>query len=130
MISNIQKRFLLFLFGCIPTRLLFAYLAHLFSINSPEHLKLMGYIALLPAIGFLYLYFSGTRKTGPEVFGDKIWWNSLRPIHAGFYLLFAYFAIVKQSKHAWMFLLGDAIFGLVSFLVNHGKNGNFQLINQ
>ena len=25
------------------------------------------------------------RKTGLEVFGDKIWWNNLRPIHGILY---------------------------------------------
>ena len=29
------------------------------------------------------------RKTGKEVFGSKIWWNDLRPVHASLYILFA-----------------------------------------
>jgi hypothetical protein len=32
-------------------------------------------------IGLFYFYFSGTRPKDPETFGDKIWWNDLRPIH-------------------------------------------------
>ena len=48
--TDIQKRFLLFLFGCIGVRTLFVYLA---KIASKPMLKILGYVALLPAIGFL-----------------------------------------------------------------------------
>jgi hypothetical protein len=123
--NNIQKRFLLFLFGCIPSRLAITYLAKVSPIN---YLPILGYIALLPAIGFLYLYFSGTRKTGPEVFGEKIWWNNLRPIHALFYLLFAYNAINKVNS-SWIYLLLDALFGIFSFLIFHYINNDFQKLN-
>lgn len=113
--NNIQKRILLFLFGCIPTRLAFVYIAKNISL---QYLPLLGYLALLPAIGFIYLYLSGTRKTGPETFGDRIWWNQLRPIHALFYLLFAYNAINKV-RNAWIYLMYDVILGLFSFLIFH-----------
>lgn len=120
--NNIQKRILLFLFGCIPTRLAFVYIAKTISL---QYLPLLGYLALLPAIGFIYLYVSGSRKTGPEVFGDKIWWNQLRPIHAIFYLLFAYNAIHK-IKNAWIYLMYDVILGLLSFLIFHYINNDFK----
>ena len=60
-LTSIQKRFLLFLGGCIPIRLLFVFVAWSISI---KYLPLLGYIALLPAIGFLYLFVSGKRQTG------------------------------------------------------------------
>lgn len=120
--NNIQKRFLLFIFGCIGTRLFFVYLAKTINI---KYLPLLGYLALLPASGFLYFYFTNTRKTGVEVFGDKIWWNNLRPIHAMFYLLFAYNAINK-SEYAWRYLLADVVLGLTSFTVNHYLAGTFK----
>jgi hypothetical protein len=119
--NNIQKRFLLFLFGCIPMRLLIAYLA---KVSPIQYLPLLGYVALLPAIGFIYLFLSGTRKSGPETFGEKIWWNNLRPIHALMYFLFAYNAINKV-RNAWLYLLYDVLFGLVSFLVFHYLNNDF-----
>ncbi len=78
----------------------------------------MGYLALLPAIGFFYIYLTGSRPTGPEVFGDKIWWNDLRPIHGLLYLLFAYNAI-NGVPGAYLYLLADVIFGLASFFVHH-----------
>jgi hypothetical protein len=120
--NSIQKRFLLFLFGCIPTRLAFVYIAKIVSL---QYLPILGYLALLPAVGFIYLYVSGTRKTGAEVFGDKIWWNNLRPIHGLLYLLFAYNAIHKDST-AWLYLMYDVILGLFSFLIFHYINNDFK----
>lgn len=111
----IHKRFLLFLIGCIGTRSLFVYIAKNVDI---KWLKYMGYLALLPAIGFSYIFLTGSRQTGAEVFGDKIWWNNLRPIHALLYFLFAYNAIIGNTN-AWIYLLVDVIFGLTSFLVFH-----------
>ena len=119
--NNIQKRFILFLFGCIGTRSLLVYLA---KIANKTFLMYLGYLAILPAIGFLYLYFSGTRKTGSEVFGDKIWWNNLRPIHGLLYFLFAYNAIIGNIN-AWIYLLVDVLLGLASFLIFHYYNGDF-----
>ena len=78
----------------------------------------MGYLLLLPAIGFIYIYLTNSRQTGAEVFGDKIWWNNLRPIHALLYLLFSYNAI-QGNKNAWIYLLIDVLFGLISFLIYH-----------
>lgn len=119
--NEIQKRFLLFIIGCIGTRSLFVYVA---KNAGPKYLPLLGYLALLPAIGFMYIYLTGSRKTGAEVFGGKIWWNDLRPIHSLFYFLFAYNAIISNNK-SWMYLLVDVIIGLVSFLGFHYKNGDF-----
>lgn len=120
--NTIQKRFLLFLVGCIGTRTLIAYIA---KVASVRWLKVLGYLALLPAVGFVYLFLSGKRKTGGEVFGDKIWWNSLRPVHGLLYFLFAYNAILG-NRGAWRFLAADVVIGLVSFLVFHWTAGNFK----
>lgn len=120
--NNIKKRFILFLFGCIAARSLLVYIA---KTTNKTFLMFLGYIALLPAIGFFYLYFTGTRKTGAEVFGDKIWWNNLRPIHGLLYSLFAYNAIIGNTN-AWIYLLVDVLFGLTSFLIFHYYNGDFK----
>ena len=119
--NTIQKRFILFLIGCIGTRTLFVYLA---KNANRTYLQYMGYLSILPAIGFFYLFLSGSRKTGPEVFGDKIWWNDLRPIHGLIYFLFAYNAI-KGNNFAWLYLLVDVIIGLISFLIFHYNNNDF-----
>jgi hypothetical protein len=119
--NNLQKRFLLFLFGCIGSRILFAILAKTIDI---QYLPLLGYLALLPAIGFIYIYLTGSRKTGAEVFGEKIWWNDLRPIHALFYGLFAYNAILR-NRMAWIYLAMDVLLGLSAFLIHHWRNNDF-----
>jgi len=119
--NTIQKRFLLFLIGCIGTRSLFVFLA---KNANKTYLRYMGYLSLLPAIGFFYLFLTGSRKTGAEVFGDKIWWNNLRPVHGLLYSLFAYNAI-NGNNFAWIYLLVDVILGLVSFLVFHYFNNDF-----
>lgn len=113
--NTIQKRFLLFLFGCIGTRSMLVYIA---KNLSSEYLQYMGYLALLPAFGFIYIFLTGSRPTGPEVFGDKIWWNNLRPVHAVLYSLFAYHAITGNQS-AWIYLLVDVLLGLFSFLAYH-----------
>ena len=119
--NNIQKRFLLFLFGCIGMRSLFVIIAKNISI---KYLPILGYLALLPAIGFMYIFITGARQTGAEVFGEKIWWNNLRPVHALLYSLFAYNAIIG-NKSSWIYLLIDVIIGLLSFLVYHYINNDF-----
>jgi len=113
--NNIQKRILLFLIGCIGVRSLFVVIAKYINTN---YLIYLGYLALLPTIGFIYIYLTGSRQSGPETLGDKIWWNNLRPIHAILYLLFAYNAIIG-NKQAWIYLLADVLFGLISFLIHH-----------
>ena len=122
--NNIQKRFLLFLFGCIGSRIGFAYLAK--EINK-EYLPYMGYISFIPAIGFMYIFLTGSREKGGEVFGSKIWWNSLRPIHAILWGLFSLYAINKK-RESWRFLAIDVSIGLLAFLHHHITNNNLWLL--
>lgn len=112
---TLHKRYLLFLIGCIGSRSLLVLLA---KALKTAYLPYMGALTLLPAIGFFYIYFTGSRKTGAEVFGDKIWWNDLRPVHGTIYLLFSYLAITKSS-YAYVPLLVDVIIGVGSFLNYH-----------
>ena len=119
--NNIQKRFLLFLIGCIGLRSLFVIIAKNIDI---KYLPYLGYLALLPTLGFIYIFATDSRKTGAEVFGGKIWWNNLRPVHALLYGLFAYNAINK-NHNAWIYLLIDVLIGLFSFLIFHYFNGDF-----
>jgi hypothetical protein len=107
----LSKHLLLFLVGCIGTRILLVFLAKLY----PEYIM---YLTLGIGIGFFYFYFSGSRPFGPETFGDKIWWNDLRPIHGCLYILFSILAF-QGNKDAWKVLGLDVIIGLSSFLVFH-----------
>lgn len=122
--NNIQKRFLLFIFGCVLTRIIITFIVKNLKTN---YLPIAGYIALIPAIGFLSICFLNLRKTGKEVFGEKIWWNDVRPIHGILYLIFAYLAINK-NKNSWKILLIDVIFGFIMFLNHHYLSGNFKFL--
>jgi len=94
---------------CIAVRIIIAYVAYL---ATPPYLRYMGYIAILPILDHLYLFFKDTRKKG--FFGGEVWWNYVRPIHVVLYTLFAYNAI--QGNHqAWIYLLLDVLVGLLAF---------------
>ena len=108
------SRKLTFLFGCIGARILLAYLA---KKATKEHLKYIGYIALLPALGFIVLYLGDYRKDAPEA-GGQTWWNSLRPIHGTLYLLFAIYAM-KASENAWKVLAVDAGLGVLFWYMKY-----------
>lgn len=119
--NTIQKRFLAFLLLCIPVRIGFVFIA---KKVDKKYLPYLGYLAILPAIGFAYIYIFGKRKTGGETFGQKIWWNNLRPIHSILYFIFTYLAF-KKSNNAYIPLLLDVIIGLISFIIYHYNTGSF-----
>jgi hypothetical protein len=116
--NQLQKRMLIFLFGCIVVRSLFVLIV---KYINPKYLPILGLLALIPAIGFIIIYLFDLRKRGNETFGQKIWWNSLRPVHASLYILFALLAF-KKNKYSWIPLLLDVIFGLIAFIHHHYKN--------
>jgi hypothetical protein len=114
--NNFQFKFtkVILLFSmCIIVRIFLVILAK--NINT-KYLPILGYLALIPAFGFLYRYLSGTRKTG--ILGQPSWWNNLRPIHALLYLLFAIYAINKSDK-SYILLLIDVIIGIMAFIIYH-----------
>ena len=76
--TPMQKRFLLFLGGCIPARLVLTALAKYLPL---QYLPFLGLITLSIAIGFIYLYFTGKRTIGFETQGAPIWWSKFRIIH-------------------------------------------------
>jgi len=88
---------------------------------------MLGYMALLPVMGWFYIIFIGKRDTGLEVFGESIWWKSLRPIHMVLWGLFAYMAIVGLPR-AWVVLAVDTVFGLCAFLFHHWREGTLSLM--
>lgn len=118
--SAVMNKTYAYLIGCIGTRVLLAYAA---KNASPDTLRKMGYVALLPAIGFMYLYVNELRKTGFEAQG-KIWWTNLRPLHSILYLLFAVYAI-KQETFSWLPLALDAAIGIIVWYMHYYKSISF-----
>lgn len=122
MITILNARLFLFMFGCIGSRLLFT----LASYYSPVWiLQILGIVALIPVIGWFYIIFIGSRDTGFEIFGDKVWWKNLRPIHMILWGFFSFLAI-NGNRSAWIVLLVDTVIGLTSFLCYHGMTGNLE----
>lgn len=112
---DLHKRYLLFLIGCIGTRTLFTFIAKYIDNTL---LPYLGALALIPVSGWLFIYFIRARNTGMEVFGGRIWWNELRPLHAALYALFAMYAF-KRKSFAYIPLAVDTIIGLIAFLLFH-----------
>ena len=122
----LEKRFLLFLGGCIPMRLLFVWLAKIMPLN---YLPYAGGVALLPAFGFIYLFMTGKRTVGLETQGAPIWWSRFRIIHGLIYLGFSYSAF-QRLRNAYLFLLADVLLGLGLFLRHHYTVGSFEQLNK
>ena len=116
--KDLHKRFALFLGGCIGTRLLLAYLI---KKNFSKLKYILVLILTIIGCGFLFIYFNDMRKTGGEVFGDKIWWNDLRPLHGCLYLFSAILLMLNFSK-TYMIIVLDTIIGLSAFSYYHISN--------
>ena len=113
--NNLQKRQLLFLFGCVPFRLWLVYLA---KTLPPDKVRTMGIFAIFPTLGFLFLYVANARLKGAETFGQPIWWHALRLHHFLLYLLFVVTAFTKPES-SFVPLLVDVILGTSAFAVKH-----------
>lgn len=109
MTSNLNKRILLFLGLCIPSRALITYIAYKYLEFSSSFLI---YIAYIISFAFITIYTFDLRKTGIETFNEPIWWNNLRPVHA---LLWFIFAITNL----WYILAIDTSIGIVAFIIYH-----------
>ena len=95
-------------------RLSLAYLAY----RRPDLAQRYSLLALVPVAGWLWIYFVSGRDTGPEVFGERIWWNQLRVPHAMLWSLFALYAYQGQS-YSWVPLLIDPLLGLMGWTNNY-----------
>jgi hypothetical protein len=120
--NDIQKRFFLFLVFCLPVRIFITLLARK---ATPEQLRMMGRIALVPALGMIYLYITKSRQTGVETQGGEIWWKNMRPLYALLYFSFAYMAL-NENKNAYKALALDIVVGFTTFVMYHYSEGNFK----
>lgn len=106
------SRIVLFLGVCVVARSTLAYLAHLYW----EHplFRAVSLLALLPALGWLILYFTDSRLTARETFGGRMWWHQLRLPHALLYLNFVIYAH-RNPQYAWVPLAADVALGLTGW---------------
>ena len=108
-------RWIIFLIGCIGSRLIFIIAA---KFSGPDVLRYLGYAALIPALGMFYLWLTGSRMTGREA-GGKIWWHSWRIAHSVLYFAFAY-AAITGDQNAYLYLAADVILALCLFFAHYG----------
>jgi hypothetical protein len=112
------KRFLVFILGCIGSRLSLSMIAKYIMI---DYLPLLAIITIPISISFMYLYIFGNDVADRQLewLGDKkIWWNQLRPLHSILFMIFSILAMNKLS-YSWLILLLDTIIGLISWLIHH-----------
>lgn len=119
--NDTQKRFLLFIFGCIVVRALLVVAA---KEGDKTVRKVMGVAAILISIGFMYFFITRSRMNPRETFGERIWWNGLRPVHAVLYLVFGIRAL-QDDDQAWVVLLVDVIIGFLSYVFHIARNQEF-----
>jgi hypothetical protein len=105
-----MSKVLLFLLFCFPARLLLAYIAKTMSLY---YLPLFSIITFIIGILFIKNYITNEPKVG--FFGSKVWWSNYRLVHGINYLFFSIMAFF-QYKNAWIFLLCDALLGLIFFI--------------
>ena len=110
------KRILLFLIGCIGIRY---YLTKLVLVDNTNLRHALILLFTVISIGFMRIYLTGSRKTGPETFGKPIWWNNLRPIHSILYGLTAFALFQHKTKNASNLLKLDLGIGVAFFLLYH-----------
>lgn len=113
--NTLHKRYILFLLMCIPSRYLISY--GLFKMPK-RYLRYISALLIIPVIGWIYIYLTDSRKTGAETFGNRIWWNSLRPLHAILYMFAAILAF-RKNNDSWKLIALDTTIGLLSFICYH-----------
>lgn len=124
------SRALTFLFACILSRIILAYLAYLAGNNTNKlYLTLIALVAFFIGIGFLTLYFgySDIADKQLEVWEDdtKLWWHQLRLIHGVLFLSFFVSAAIYQSPQSYLFLVVDVSLGLLFWILHHSLQINF-----
>ena len=111
---SISQRILLFLLVCIPIRSLAVFIAYKYK--NKLITKILAFVYLIIGINMMFMFVFNLRQNATEGGGDT-WWNNIRPLHSGLYIMFAIFVFVKKD-YSYMFLLGDVILGLSAFLYN------------
>lgn len=103
---------------CIIVRITLIYLAYI-SLYSPNLNTFFSLFYLAIGLGSTYQYATKYRKQG--AFGQKIWWDYLRPIHAILYFYTSYL-IYTQNVYFVLVLIVDTLIGIGGFIHQHGKN--------
>ena len=113
--NDLQKRSLLFLGLCIPSRFLIAFILYNMS---EKHLFHIGLALLAMVFSWSYIYILQTRKSGLETLGAPIWWDYMRPVHISFYLMAALMCL-RGKNEAYIPVVIDTVMGIAAFIHHH-----------
>lgn len=117
---TVQESKDLFVYGCVPSRVILAILPLLdFTKKNEKFRNMLSYILMAMGIGFLIIYIFGLRKKGVETGGRDIWWNNSRPIHGLLFLSSGIFLLNKQYEISSSFIFIDLILGINGWVNNY-----------
>jgi hypothetical protein len=97
----------LFLIGCIPTRLLLAFLA-----ARDAARPWLQWTLLATGLTFAYLFVSNSRLTAREA-GGPTWWAPWRWVHATLYIAAGLLLVLERPVVAGQVLFVDVLIGLL-----------------
>lgn len=118
--NTFQELTLKYIVGCVGSRILFSCLLQ----YAPEMiLPALYFLCAAISLGFGGLWLFGLR-TEKGAFNNRIWWNSLRVVHAFFFILSSWFLYKKKQYLAATVILLDTSFGIGAYFIHHYNEGN------
>lgn len=112
------KLVLLYLLVCIPVRIGIAIGAKYIPVN---YLPLASIVAFITSFLWLWKFFNNKQGKSKGAFGQIVWWNNMRMVHALIWIAFGILALFK-NKYAYLLLLLDVFVGLGGWCLNKMKN--------
>ena len=111
-LKNNLYRGCVFIFFCLGSRLLLAYIAYKYIKYSIVKYSLILF-TIITSIIWLYYFFIKPR-TFSKLSG-KVWLNKMRIIHSTTYLIFAYLLLTNKNW-AWKLLVFDVIIAFIAWV--------------
>lgn len=122
-LSVVQKRFLLFKL-CTIVRGLLVY----FSNKDIKYRKIIAGFLVFAVLGTLHIIITGGKRE-KGIAGQEIWWGYLRPVHVILWTTFIIMTFTpKYTKHATTVLLLDLVIGVIAWIIQQQKLGNFSKV--
>lgn len=101
---------------CILIRLLFVYITYICIRYNLINTSLFSGFYFIFGLSFIYQYISKYRKKG--AFGQTIWWDYLRIVHA-FIFIYVSILIYYKNMNFIPLLISDALISLIGHIFHH-----------
>ena len=122
-LSVVQQRFLFFTV-CTTVRGLMIY----FSNKDIKYRKVIAGFLVIAVLGMLKIIITGDKRE-KGIVGQEIWWGYLRPVHVILWTTFIAMTFMpKYTKHASTVLLLDLVIGVIAWIIQQQKLGNFSKV--